>query len=88
MNSRFHGADGTARDIEPANGQTFTLDELQAFVGGYIEVVGLRDGRYMVVNEDGHRLELRPNAYASLYARQVILGDVVVTTLAALEGEQ
>jgi hypothetical protein len=62
----FDPAGSAPRRVEPADGQSFTLDELQALVGGYIEVVGLApagDGdRYLlIVNDDGMRLGLPPN---------------------------
>lgn len=43
-----------------------TLKEMQEFVGGYIELVHLRDGRQMIVNEEGriHNLPLNPEASA------------------------
>ena len=31
------GIDGTTTDFQPRNGTTFSLEELQAAVGGYIE---------------------------------------------------
>ena len=47
------------------------LATLQAAVGGFIEAV-------LFVNEDGHRLGLPLNPYASTIAGQAILGDVVL----------
>ena len=35
------------------NGKTFSLDELKAFVGGWIECVTLNDKQVMIVNEEG-----------------------------------
>ena len=55
-------------DVEPRNGRDFSLGELQGYVGGYIEIVQLNDGRYMVVNENGlsEGLPLNPLATAIL----------------------
>ncbi len=74
--------DGTVstetRDSEP------TLQELQQWVQGYIELVHLSDGSEMFVNEDGKRLRLPINELASTMARDVlsphdqIVGRVVV----------
>lgn len=102
--------DGPPRFIEPANGKAFTLPELHALVGGYIEVVRTRyvvpsttlghgiepahrmadnEDLLMVVNEEGHRLNLPVNAFATEMAMlgylsvppsNVILGAAVVCT--------
>jgi hypothetical protein len=64
------------------------LEEYQALVGGYIEVVTLPDGRALVLDEEG-KLKGRPlNRRATAlwheaapYARRdVLVGDVVVCT--------
>ena len=46
-------ADGTRTEIQPKNGTDFKLEELQAYVDGYIEIVNLRNGEILVINEDG-----------------------------------
>lgn len=60
---------------------TPTLEEAQALVGGYVEVVYLPDGRQMLIDEEG-KLKRKPvNVEATmLYGRRndVIVGDVVV----------
>jgi hypothetical protein len=66
----FDPAGSAPRRIEPADGRSFTLDELQALVGGYIEVVGLApagdsDRYVLVVNEDGLSMRLPPNPGAT-----------------------
>lgn len=38
--------------MQPANGSDFTLEEMQAIVGGYIELVELDGSTTMVVNEE------------------------------------
>lgn len=43
----------TISEIEPANGRDFTLEELQQYVGGLIEIVEMpTPGQIMVVNEE------------------------------------
>lgn len=43
----------TISEIEPANGHDFTLEELQRYVGGLIEIVEMpTPGQIMVVNEE------------------------------------
>lgn len=71
-------------DVEPNNGRDFTLSELQGYVGGYIEIVQLNDGRYMVVNENGLNdgLPLNPLATAILQETtrddNFIVGNVLI----------
>ena len=45
--------DKEVEDYTPKNGKTFELDELQGIVGGWIEIVRLKDGRIIVIDEDG-----------------------------------
>ena len=44
--------DKEAEDYTPKNGKTFELDEMQGIVG-YIEIINLKDGRMMIVDEEG-----------------------------------
>ena len=71
--------DGSVEDYPPA-GKTYTLEELQKAVGGYIEIVHPGDGRYlMVVNEEGKLHGLPPNPRATaLYERDHIVGNALV----------
>ena len=48
-------ADGKITEVTPKNGEYFKLDELQAFVGGYIEVLcpPSMTGALLIVNEEG-----------------------------------
>lgn len=64
------------RDKEP------TLEEMQKFVGGLIELVPLLSGDQLIVNEEGLIHQLPYNESASLLAGQVIVGDAMV-----LQGE-
>jgi hypothetical protein len=82
--------------VEPKNARTFTLPELNALVGGYIEVVPLaKGGTFMVVNEDGKRLQLPVNPHATALLREAggypgdcVVGNVVICTYAELEGDE
>jgi hypothetical protein len=79
---------GGVEEIHPAHGRPmFSLQELQAFVGGYIEVVRALDGMWLVLNEDGKGLGLPANdlATGTYWAaggvpRDVVVGDVVLAT--------
>lgn len=69
---------GEIIETEPSNGTDFSLTELQAVVGGFIEVVHLPDGRLMVVNEEGKLNGLPINPKASELYPDIIVGDVLV----------
>jgi hypothetical protein len=75
-------SNGKREVVVPANGKHWTLRELQAKVGGYIEIVRTHDGRWLVVNELGKLNQLPPNPAATeLYIfNEVdgIVGNVVV----------
>ena len=80
MASEIIYSTGERVPVVPENGKHWTLRELQAKVGGYIEYACTKDGRYMVVNEDGKRLKLPVNPVATeLYIfseASKILGNV------------
>ena len=61
-----------------------TLEEAQAIVGGYVEIVYLPDGSQMLVDEDGISKGLEVNYSASMRAGPAILGDVLILTGRAL----
>ena len=69
---------GEIIETEPSNGTDFSLTELQAVVGGFIEVVHLPDGRLMVVNDEGKLNGLPINPKASELYPDIIVGDVLV----------
>jgi len=72
--------------VQPANGRTYSLEELQAIVGGFIEVVWTTGGELMIVNEDGISLGLPFNSLASSYhPAQRILGDVAIVAPGEIE---
>ena len=87
---------GALRRVTPANGQAWTLRELQAFVGGYIEQVRVRGcRRYMLLNEDGKYRSLPLNMRASTLLwnaggrrHDVVVGTVVLVTHREMEGEE
>jgi Domain of unknown function (DUF3846) len=46
--------DGTSREVSPANGTDFQLDELRKVVGGHIEIIPCKkEDLIMVLNEEG-----------------------------------
>jgi hypothetical protein len=89
--ARYLKTDGTEVEISPANGKKFTLKELQDLVGGYIEMVSIKDRFTMVINEEGAVNGMPKNEAASklwlekwpvetypLNNTGAIFGDVVV----------
>ena len=71
---------GDIIDVEPKNGKDFKLAELQAIVGGYIEIVYLDSKHIMVVNEEGKidGLDINVNATNLVDGYDIIVGDVLV----------
>ena len=66
--------DGTNREVHPANGDHFEIEELMEIVEGQIEMIPLSDGRVMTFNEEGvpdaeaGRVGLPPNEQATVLA--------------------
>jgi Domain of unknown function (DUF3846) len=57
--------DGSSKEVQPANSTDFRLEELREIVGGSIEILNLKDGRIMVLNESGKLLDLPRNEQAT-----------------------
>ena len=71
-------------DYTPNNGKTFELDELQGIVDGNFEIVRLRDGRIIIVDEDGKLKDKAVNIPATNimrrdhYTTDYIVGTAIV----------
>lgn len=88
--AQIYKTTGEVIEVEPENGKDFKLKELQEIVQGYIELVILSPTQYMVVNEEGHLIELPLNLSATrlyknlnpsttiLYEKEIIVGDVLI----------
>lgn len=86
-------ASGLVKEVKPANGKWFTLEEKQRIVGGNIEIIPSREGNWLVIHEEG-KVEGKPiNKEATLlYAygvmtsekgftiHDVVVGDVLYCT--------
>ena len=73
-------SDGSVANYPPV-GEHYTLEELQKAVGGYIEVVSLKDDYIMVINEEGKCQGLLLNQKATdLYGnnQDYIVGNALV----------
>jgi hypothetical protein len=74
---------GEPYEVKPKEGRTkLTLEQLQAAVGGLIEVVRTHNmnltGLVVFCNEEGLLLGLPPNVNASLFVGSPLVGDVIV----------
>lgn len=83
MEATIYKSNGEEVSVTPANGETFTLKELQDIVQGYIEIITLSNLLIMVINEEGIIKELPMNIKASQIAASYnrgsfIVGDVLV----------
>lgn len=56
---------GETTEVAPKKGKKFKLEELQEYVGGYIERIDLGFSQNMIVNEEGKLLGLPFNKTAS-----------------------
>jgi len=66
--------DGTQSNIKP-KGLTFTLNELQNLVGGFIQVIVLPDGRPLIMDEEGKLKDKSYNEKATTLARTAGIAD-------------
>jgi hypothetical protein len=80
-------ASGETAEIQPWNGASFTLEELQEHVGGYVEKQRLSVDKFMLMDEDGKQKGKPINREASLllFGRlagivDFVVGDVLVGT--------
>jgi len=66
--------DGTSKEVHPANGDYFEIEELVQIVDGPVQMIPLADGRIMTFNEEGGpdveagRAGLPPNEQATALA--------------------
>lgn len=90
--AKIYKTTGEVIEVSPKNGKTFKLEELQAIVEHkvdgvschYIEIINLRDGRLMVLNEEGKLIGAPMNNkateifMAAFGAFDVVVGNVLV----------
>ena len=65
-------------ELRLINDKEPTLEEMQEYVAGNIELVYLPNGDHLIINEDGIRLGLPVNQEASVLANIQILGSALV----------
>lgn len=78
MDSILYTTDGERRIVTPSNGTDFSLEELQQFVGGYIEIIRLSGNRLMIINEEGKVWNLPLNCQATMVYQKEGKIDVIV----------
>lgn len=85
-------SDGSERQVHPENKKHFKLAELQLLVGGYIEMLPLPSGGWLVLNEDGKHKDLPRNGRATVLGHSCgiadndfVVGDVLVCSSKEIE---
>lgn len=74
--------DGTQVYVAPANTVSYTLAELQNFVGGYIQLLQMDNDYLMVINEEGKLKGLARNEQATTLVKHTLFeGDYIVGTV-------
>lgn len=58
-------SNGEVKEVSPSNKKHFSLEELQKFVGGYIEKVNVDPNNIFVCNEEGRLYDLPYNKLAT-----------------------
>lgn len=58
-------ANGKKKTVIPKEGAHYTLEELQGYVGGYVERIDMFNGSAMYVDEDGKAKNLPYNTFAT-----------------------
>lgn len=80
--------DGTRHTTVPANGEYFTLEEMQAAVGELVEIIELDDKQSMILNEEGKMLDLEYNEVADdIFHRHFSTFDYIVGDVLLCENE-
>ncbi len=78
MEAKIIKADGTVEIVTPKNGSIFSLEELQAVVEGYIEIIRVDATTLMILNEEGKLHGLPFNVKATDLVRNILVGDFIV----------
>jgi len=66
--ARYIKIDGSETIVSPKNGPTFSGDELREYVDGWIEILALPSGDYMIIDEEGKLKNKPKNNRATLMA--------------------
>ena len=63
--ARLYKTNGEVIEVSPKNNRDFTLEELQSFVEGDIEIINLTTEKILIVNEEGKINKLPFNELAT-----------------------
>lgn len=69
--------DGEQTAVEPKSA-TFSLDELQNYVEGFIEIITIDDARTAIVNDEGLIRQMPMNPVASQVVGRLLVGPVLI----------
>ena len=75
----LYKATGEQTEVKPKRGHDFTLEELQGYVGGFIEMVGLTNGLCMILDEEG-KIKRKPVNRAGTLLFNQRVADVLHAT--------
>lgn len=85
--ARHYKTDGSAYEVHPRE-KTFTLDEIQGYVGGYFTPVRLDGDTILLCCEDAVLWELKPNKAATriinehnlqrFFTNNTVYGDILI----------
>ena len=78
----IYRVDGTLETVTPATGGEFTLNEVWAIVGGYVQLIPCESCNqlgFFLADEDGGLKHLPLNPHASGLAAQPIVGTALHT---------
>lgn len=90
--AKLYKTDGTIKSIKPVSGKTFTLKELQEYVGGLIDIQDLpKLKKVLILNDEGKIIGLPRNELATEVWKkeypiaefpdnndELIVGDVII----------
>lgn len=89
---KLYKVSGEVVDMKPANGSIFSYEELKDSIGGgWIEIVGLPDGRMIVCDEEGKLKGFAVNASATevwvsaFGPTDVLVGDILIADAGEVE---
>ena len=86
--AKIYKTNGTVVETKPKNGKDFKLEELQAIVGGYIEVLSLNNKEILVCDEEGKLKDYPLNIVATEIVQSYGISDYIVGDVLICDNEQ
>ena len=85
MKDIIYKTNGEVIETSPKNGKNYTYEELREIVGGFIQIIFLKD-KFMIINEEGKLNNLPYNDNATVLYRanfrnttDFIVGDALLS---------